>query len=424
VSSGSSKGCAVEGPLVVAVQVVAVADAKDVAVAGVEEGPVGHLLVVAFAALDAVDDVGDDAVARKPPRGLVGGRGGPLLGGHVVARRLGRLRRHPEPDGRLEGDDGVRRHQLRVAQQVLGDGRVLPGRPVVVVVGELDGPAAEVLLAGDARPLGVLARHVAVVGGGAVLLLVAVAPGEGAVGRVRPAARGLMPRLPQERGELALLDLRAARGAEARERVRRRDEGVVRVEAPSFAVRFVAVLQHPLEEIFCDNGRHATAARGARGGGGGGRGRRGRGAAPAAAVALTLAAVSAVVGGGATVAPLAAAEAVRAELPVGAIAALRSSSGHGERRGQHGRKCQCSHHGLCWLLLRATSGARACPLIYSIGNRLQRRSRLARWRVSYTCLFGYPVLEEMCVSVWAPLLSCRSIRVRVESIYYNPFSMQ
>ena len=60
-----SKGCLIEWRLVVAVQVVAIADTKDVAVAGVEEGPVGNTLVVAVAALEAaVDDAGD-----RRPRG-------------------------------------------------------------------------------------------------------------------------------------------------------------------------------------------------------------------------------------------------------------------------------------------------------------------------------------------------------------------
>jgi hypothetical protein len=52
----------------------------------------------------------------------------------VVARGLGRLRRHPEPDGRLEGrHDGVAGHQVRVAEQVDGDGLRHPGLPAVLV---------------------------------------------------------------------------------------------------------------------------------------------------------------------------------------------------------------------------------------------------------------------------------------------------
>jgi hypothetical protein len=150
-----------------------------------------------MAALEAaVDDVGDDAVARQPAGGRVSRGGRPLPRHDVVARRLGRLRRHPEPDGGLERHGGVGGHQVRVGEDAGADG--LAGGPVVVVVGYLDGPAAVVLLPRGARPLG---AGLAVVRPrrAALLLLEAVAPGVGPVGRRRPPARRLVRRLRQER---------------------------------------------------------------------------------------------------------------------------------------------------------------------------------------------------------------------------------
>jgi hypothetical protein len=185
----------VEGPLVAAVQVLAVAHAKLVAEVLVEaHRVVVKVVAAAGAALVAVDDVGGDAVPRQGPRGHVGGGGPPLARHHVVARRLGGLRRHPEPDGRLEGDEGVVGHQLRVVQQVQAP-HVLPGLAVVVVPGELHGTPAVVLLAGCAGPP--VAGLAVVVAGAQILrqLLEAVAPGVGAAVRVRAPARGQVRRL-------------------------------------------------------------------------------------------------------------------------------------------------------------------------------------------------------------------------------------
>jgi hypothetical protein len=60
-------------------------------------------------------------------------------------------------------------------------------------------------------------------------------------------------RLRQERRQLALLRVGAARGAEARERVRGRDERVVGVEADGRARHVVAVQQHLVEQGFGDD---------------------------------------------------------------------------------------------------------------------------------------------------------------------------
>uniref|UniRef100_A0A0E0HVR1 Uncharacterized protein n=1 Tax=Oryza nivara TaxID=4536 RepID=A0A0E0HVR1_ORYNI len=316
--------------MVVAVQVGAVADAQHVAVALVEPNPVGDSAVRAVAALHAaVDDVGHHAVARHAPRRLVVAVGRPLPCHHRVARRLGRLRRHPEPERRLEGDGGVRRHQVRVAQQVGADG--LPRRAVVVVVGDLDGSPAVVLLAGGARPLRL---GLAVCGGVAVVLLLeAVAPGVGAVGRRGPAAGGLVGRLRQEGGDLALAGVGVAGGGEVRVGVGGGDEGVVGVEALSGARLVVAVEQHLVEERGRYDGGDAAAATA------GGRGR----AAAAAAGALALAAGAAVIRGGAAPAVLAAAEAVGAERAAGLAAALLAAHGH-HRHGHH-RESESSHGG-------------------------------------------------------------------------------
>lgn len=64
----------------------------------------------------AIEDVGGHAVPGEQPGVAVLGGRRPAAGHHGVARRT--RRRHPEPDGRLESDDGIGRHQVRVAQQV------------------------------------------------------------------------------------------------------------------------------------------------------------------------------------------------------------------------------------------------------------------------------------------------------------------
>jgi hypothetical protein len=98
----------------VAVEVVAVSDAEHVAVALVVADAVDVGGVGSHAALQpAVDDVGDHAVPGYPPRGGVRGRRRPVAEDDVVARRLGRLRRHPETERRLERDNRVRRHLVR-----------------------------------------------------------------------------------------------------------------------------------------------------------------------------------------------------------------------------------------------------------------------------------------------------------------------
>ncbi|RZS15902.1 hypothetical protein BHM03_00047822 [Ensete ventricosum] len=124
--------CRSKGSLVVAVQVGSVAHPQQVAVPLVEADPIRHPGVGPFPALQpAIDDVGDDTVARKPSGRPVGVGWRPPPGYHVVARRLGRLRGHPEPQSRLEGDGRVGGHQVWVVEQVGADGS--PGRPVVVV---------------------------------------------------------------------------------------------------------------------------------------------------------------------------------------------------------------------------------------------------------------------------------------------------
>ena len=66
----------------------------------------------------SVDDVGENAVARKTVGRLVSGGGCPCADDDVVARRLVVLWSHPKPYGRLEGYGGVRGHQVWVAKQL------------------------------------------------------------------------------------------------------------------------------------------------------------------------------------------------------------------------------------------------------------------------------------------------------------------
>lgn len=87
---------------------------------------------VALAALKgAVNDVSGHTISGEHACvALLGGRR-PAVGHHGVARRLGRLRCHPPPDSRLERDDRVGGHQVRVTQQV--QPQRVPSLPVVVV---------------------------------------------------------------------------------------------------------------------------------------------------------------------------------------------------------------------------------------------------------------------------------------------------
>lgn len=121
----------------------------------------------------------------------------------------------------------------------------------------MHGSTAIVLLAGSARPPRVL--H-AVICGYARLLLEAVAPRGRTVRRRGPPTRGLVGRLPQERGDPPFPRLSAPRRAEAREHADRCDERVVGVESLGSARRIVAVQQHLLEERLGYDGRYATAA--------------------------------------------------------------------------------------------------------------------------------------------------------------------
>ena len=78
-----------------------------------------------------IDDLSDHAVAGLSSGGDVCGGRRPCSGDDVVSRRLGRLRGHPEPEGRLEGDDCVGGNQVRVGQEGRPDR--FPGWSVVVV---------------------------------------------------------------------------------------------------------------------------------------------------------------------------------------------------------------------------------------------------------------------------------------------------
>jgi hypothetical protein len=190
--------------------------------------------------------------------------------------------------------------------------------------GDLDGAAAEVLLAGRARPL---RPRLAVVRRRVALLLEAVTPREGPVGRGRPPARGLVGGLAQERRDLPFPLLVAARRAEGRERGRGGQERVVGVEPARRARRVVAVEEQPLEEVSRHDGCHAGA-----------RGTR------AAAGALALAPGAAVLGGVAAKAEAAAAEAVAARCAAGLLPALLAARDRDrERRGQDAqdsRRCR------------------------------------------------------------------------------------
>uniref|UniRef100_A0A8R7QKH1 Uncharacterized protein n=1 Tax=Triticum urartu TaxID=4572 RepID=A0A8R7QKH1_TRIUA len=154
-------------------------------------------------------------------------------------------RRHPEPDGRLEGHHGVGRHQVRPPHQV--QPQRVPGSPVVVLVSELHGASPVVLIAGRAP-----------------LLHPAVTCAHGHKGRRGDHTGGLVGGLREEGGELPAAGGLVAGGAEAAERARGLHERVVGVEegapvAPAVAAAVVALPQHGVERVPRDDRRHAAA---------------------------------------------------------------------------------------------------------------------------------------------------------------------
>ena len=97
----------------IAVEVVAIADTKDITVSLVKSNAIGNSRVLTSPTLQpSVDDVGDGSIPLKPTRRPVPGRGRPSTRDDVMARRLVVLRCHPKPYGRLEGGDRIPRHQL------------------------------------------------------------------------------------------------------------------------------------------------------------------------------------------------------------------------------------------------------------------------------------------------------------------------
>uniref|UniRef100_K3Z7K2 Uncharacterized protein n=1 Tax=Setaria italica TaxID=4555 RepID=K3Z7K2_SETIT len=242
------------GLLVGAVQVGPDVDAEHAAVPLEEADPVLHRRgLPARSALDpAVDDVGRQPEPRRPVLRQVVAAGPVAPHHHVVARRLGRPRRHPEPQRRLERHLRVARHHLRLPQPV--EAHRLARRPVVV----LDGSAAMVGLAEDARPVGVVG--VAVVALRVDLLLEAEAPREGPVGRRRPPAGRLVGDLRQERRHLAPPGGVAAVAAERRERVGGAEEGGVVVEAARGAGGVVLVREEGAVQVLRHDRCHVAVA--------------------------------------------------------------------------------------------------------------------------------------------------------------------
>ena len=263
-----------------AVEVVTDIDAERAAVSPEESDPVLHPGIAAGAVValeSAIDDVRrQPEPGRRPVRRRVGPRRPVPPRHHVVARvRLRRRpRRHPEPQRRLERHHGVAGDHLRLPEPV--EPHRLAGRPVVEVPRQLDGAAAMVRLAGEARPprgdggVAVVARRLE-------LLLEAEAPGVGPIGGGGPAAGGLVGDLREEGGDLPPARVAAAGAAEARVLVGGAEEGGVGVEVPRRAGGVVLVDEQRLVvHLLRHDRRHMAAATAAMAGDGDGDGERRR----------------------------------------------------------------------------------------------------------------------------------------------------
>jgi len=226
----------------VAVKVVAITNSKQITVSLEEPDAVLHPAILSSAALQAsVDDVRHSAVAWKPPGGDIGGGGSPLRGDDVVGGRLGGLRGHPEPDGGLEGDDGVGGDEIRVVDQIHSN--CISALTVVVVPGYLDRTPAIVLLARSAGELGGWGA----VGAWVLLSHEAVTPCVWSVRCRGPSPGCFVRRLPQEGRDLSLSSGCVSGVAEAGESPGGGDEGIVGVEASGWAGSVVAMFEHLVE---------------------------------------------------------------------------------------------------------------------------------------------------------------------------------
>ena len=108
-----------ERPLAIAVQIAPIAHSKYVTVPLIEPNPISYAPVLAVPAFDpAVDDVGDDTVARGPASRPVSLGGRPLAYDDVVAGGLVSLWCHPKPYGCFERHHRVSGHKIRIVYQV------------------------------------------------------------------------------------------------------------------------------------------------------------------------------------------------------------------------------------------------------------------------------------------------------------------
>lgn len=83
---GVHQDCRSEMPLVVAVQVISIANLKKVTVPLVETNAIFHLFVPSLTAFkSAIDDVRDDTITRSSTSCLIGSRGTPSASNHIVA---------------------------------------------------------------------------------------------------------------------------------------------------------------------------------------------------------------------------------------------------------------------------------------------------------------------------------------------------
>ena len=121
-----------KGRLIVAIDVGAIVDAKNVAVSLVKADAVVLLRVASFPALEpTIYDVSHHSISRCSPGATVGAGRTPFSPHHVVTRRLWRLRGHPESDRRFKRDRRIGSNNVRVVYAVESESS--SGRSIVVV---------------------------------------------------------------------------------------------------------------------------------------------------------------------------------------------------------------------------------------------------------------------------------------------------
>lgn len=120
--------------LIIAVKVVTITNSKQITVPLEKPYAVRHSPIRALTTFKStVDDVCDRTIPGIPTGWLIGSGRVPSPGDNIMARRLGWLRGHPEPECCLEGDHRVCGNKVRVVQQVRSYGFSTPSIVVIPI---------------------------------------------------------------------------------------------------------------------------------------------------------------------------------------------------------------------------------------------------------------------------------------------------